>query len=592
MLGNITLKGLGKGSLDLFEQFMALIGVYYTSHNVKDLFGKELGEKYTLKSRLAIFLFYLIHIVALVLATGFVGEYLLSASMASLLVNMTTLINDLYELIQETYSNHKRNRELNDLKAELESQNVSYEQNALILRDLIELKQNVNFIKQQKQELEKLLVRLDSLNNQNPPDYYNNLLSNMAYADQLAAVVKSLSDKENAIINEHEVIGSFIKIHGNNIDELAVIKEKNAEIKKLQEEKFKLKKKIHKLFNQRIFFSDDEKENKRKIKAIDAKIRDCTCIAQFFFKKLKAKNALHKVSTLIDNLDAKYKGQLYQFYPEHQIAVLKAQEREYLFEKKIFLRKFIFEPFHSNMVLTRDKAKTDELTNAQWNLALLRKEPKCETLKKYINDRLAQLNSKIQGQQLEVQKRQKLIQQISGNPKREIKQDFDKLYKITNRINELDKEIQLSALEKTHKLWSTYISTISAVLSISLSFFSMQLNVLFESLGKLTDVLEALSKLFSVFGAVVGLVASNHKNVAVIMRQYEQDQQAKLINSEFRNKANIITDVDLQRECVDIISRCSQDESKTYLPSKQPKKRSKAYHDNSRTVSEKYQFSI
>lgn len=332
-----------KEYLDFFERYMAILGVFGTVENVKELFTQEMADRYNLKSRIAILFIYLFHIVALMLAIALVGEYLLSASMVSLLVNMTTLLNDLYELFQETYFNHKRKRELSELKAELENHNVTYEQNM---------------------------------------------------------------SSEKAI-----------------------------------------------------FFTGNLEKNKRKTKRLDKKITEYTFIS-----------------------------------------------------------------------------------------------------------------------------------------KKDVKQDFDKLYKIANRINDLNIEIQLSSLEEKHKLWSTYISAISAILSISLSYFSLQLNVMFESVGKLTDVVEGLSKLFSILGAVTGLVASSNKNIAVMMRQYEKHQQAHVIKNEFRKKVNIITDVGLRRECDDILSseeKCEEQSNvTTYLPSKKPKQRRKTFTDYSMPESHQYQFSM
>ncbi len=118
-----------------WEFVFAVIGVAGAGYGLKEIwFNQKLQQ--SLKAKIGLSLFYLVHIAAIFFAAGLFGEALLGATMATLLVSSTSLINDTYDYFQECYQNYKFNKKIDKLQNQLATNNIDFEQNSFFFEDI------------------------------------------------------------------------------------------------------------------------------------------------------------------------------------------------------------------------------------------------------------------------------------------------------------------------------------------------------------------------------------------------------------------------------------------------------------------------
>ncbi len=514
-----------KQFLDYFDKIMSVTGMYFAAQSSSDLFTPEFSQYYGKKTRFALLAFYLSHILLLALTLGapqfffslpYVSYYCcslpgISAYTTSLLLNVSSIFNAVFEVAQEYYFNRKRENTLQNLKQQLTVLNINYEQNAIIFKDFVDSTNELNNL---INDYDMLYVYKEKLGEHGELEYWQceSLLR------KVAQEIKSQCDSHS---KEYVVMKAYYRTHPRDQNENDVIKTANLEIDRLQSQKQDI--------------SNNENIEKWRI------------IKLHFFKIAKAKATLIEVTDQLQNLDNKYKQAPYNTYAPHETADIKKIESDYLSERKEKLEQFILNPLQEiPFPARRSQTETDIRLKAKDALEKLRHRQDRATLVTILEEQTNLLALMILAKNEELTKKKSFLQSITTNPKDDIKHNFDDLFKITYKINEIEKEIELAELEVTHKLRSSTLSIFSSTMAIVVGLYSH----LFDS-----DFWDTVGKSLTLAGEVMGIFARNEKLKIKINSFYEAAENARIINSEFQKKANIITDTSLRNDLIGQISK-------------------------------------
>lgn len=552
------LINFGRRSLDAYETYILAREAYSALGSVKELWSKEFKETYSIKFRIAIFLFYALHISLLIMANALVvyllGEFLLSASLASLLVNFTTIANSMFEHLHEFYQNYTRKREREKLKSELGILDINFEQNSILLKDFVEQNSEIDALQAQQSELVILLSYLES----------EDVELSEHYISQLENIAETIRAKCDAITNEQMVIDAFYQKHDFDVDEQKIICDTNIEIKLIQEHKKEIRLAISDLKLQRNYDGNPEAilyEN--HLKSLDTRVQECAIINQHFYKLLKSKNVLTEVEQQIANLDQKYLAAPYIHYDAAERNQRKKIELDYLNERRTALTNFIRQPVQPKST-TRNQAKFDIRYNASEGLRSLEERKNKATLKNILNSQIATLEHLLVEANKEFERKKVFLQSITADPKSDIKHDFEKIATILNKINKIDGEIKLSNEQERHKLWSTYISMVAASVAILTSYFSYHIN---------SDIVDGISKTFTIIGEGAAFNARKEIRKAKENQQREEKEEASIIKFNLHSRAENLFDPELRESCIWI----SQDLERNYPVGEQALSRSRDY---------------
>ncbi len=549
-------------SLDAYETYILAREAYCALGSVKELWSKEFKEAYSLKLRMAILIFYVLHISLLVMANAlivyFFGEFLLSASIASLLVNFTTIANSMVEHIHQFYQNYIRKKEREKLKSELGILDINFEQNAIFLKDFTEQKSEIDALNEQQTELVLLLSELESQSTEDTKHYFRQL-------ENIAAIIRAKCD---AISNEQMVIDAYYQKHGFDIDEQKIICETNIEIKLIQERKKEIRLAISDLRSQRKYDGNpDVILYKNHLKSLDTRIQECAIINQHFYKLYKSKNVLEEVEKQIASLDQKYLAAPYIHYHSVERNQRKKIELDYLNERRTALTNFIRQPVQPKST-TRNQAKFDIRYNAIEGLRSLEERQSQATLKNILTSQIATLENLLGEANKELDRKKVFLQAITTDPKSDIKHDFNKIAIILNKINKIDGEIKLSNEQEKHKLWSTYISMVAASVAILTSYFSYHIN---------SDLADGISKIFTIIGEGSALHARKEIKKAKENQKREEQEEASIIKINLHARAENLFDLELRESCIRRINEVSQELERDYPVGEQALSRSRSY---------------
>ncbi len=550
MLGR--LKQFGLRALDTFENVMAIIGVYLAVCSIRSLWSTEASERYSKKQRIALFFFYLLHITALILATGVFGEFIISASMAVFLVNVTSIINDLYDYVQEYYDNYKRKKELRELEDEIPNHELLFSQNALILKEFVELKDEVDSLNERQHELVLLNSMLDDNASPTP----------QSCIEKLTKITDMLNKKCQFIVTEQLVIDRYHQKYGFELDEKQIVKDTNAAIQVMQQRKKELQDIIANLKQRHPIPHDDIVAFEHSITSLESSIRKKTIINQHFFKLSQARDVLGDVERQLMNLDARYEQAPFDNVDPTEKEQIKGLERDHLLERDNALRQFIENPIQP-IPVSEERAKFDLWSNAQNAIEKLKASQDRETIREILSEQIKTLEHMILEANDKYNKQKKFIQAISSNQRQDIALNFDNIYKSGKKLIDIKREIKLSNLEEKHKLWSTTGSIVSACLSL----FGRLVSFRFHAL-----LIEGAIKLVTICGAILSFYARNENIHAQRANRLVAAREREIHDRECAERARLVADPSLRQNCEQMIEKTKKKVNERYPLIRSPQK--------------------
>jgi uncharacterized protein YciW len=470
-----------KSSLNLLEGFAGLLGLIFTFLGLKEVWSEEGRKKYNLLQRLALSSFYLFHISAIILAAllaaGVISEFIMSATVATVIVSTTSLFNDLFEYLQEKYQNFNRLRKLNTLQKRLREVNIDFQQNALFFEDILEREDEIALLIAQRQEIHGNLSQINAENEDQPRPNIN----------ELKNITRVLKEKYDAVVDESEIIYKFYQgLTRRQRNEIDIVENTDREIKEISLQKEKLQKERMDLF----YFSGDNLEKvtflDKKINELDKNIKQLAIVNQYFFRLLKAKKTLKELKEQLDNLNKKYQEEPFTDYSPEEIFQLVNIERDYLNARILSLKNIIQKATYPEP--SNNFYQTQLGANYYFDLLNLSITPTKAILVRVLTQQIKDIDNLISTLEKNLKEKQKYIQIVVTNPNQELPEDLSKIFNHAKTIIETKNEIELAALEENQKLWSAGFSIVTAISAFILFFSSFWiassiLNNLMQFLG-------------------------------------------------------------------------------------------------------------
>ncbi|MBS0287062.1 MAG: hypothetical protein JSR17_07190 [Proteobacteria bacterium] len=534
---------LGKQFLETAEAIGTAMGIYFTVNNIREVRNQENeGTNQDTPSRfnfknLSIIAFFLFHMFALVLAAGVCGEFILSASMANLLVSATSLFNDLYEFICEWYQDRHRKRQLANKEREYASFNMHFDQNNLFIKDFLELRDEIEILSLQQEECVLLNSQLDEA-----------ACDTANVNGNLIIIANMLKEKSDSILTEETVINHYYEKYGRNLDESKIVREIEIKAKLIKQRTKEIRVAMQALIDQGFEHSYQVAQYQQDLSSLDRKIIKLDILSRHFYEINKAKTALEDINNQLENLDEKYTKQPFNEYADDERRQIKTLERHYLLQRHRALSDFIDQPVKPIPASARS-ARFDIRQNAQEALELLRNQQDIESLKRILTNYIKSIDHMIEKKSAEFNEKRKFLENITNDPKQQTRVDLDKILTTGKNIIDLKSQIKLAEKEKSNKLWSTNISILSACVSIVLTFFSHRIHL---------QAFEGLSKALSIFGTVNSLWATQVSLRA--KRESENEAQIEINNlaNDCSERSKLISDPNLRTDCDGLIQSFRQ----------------------------------
>lgn len=486
-------------ALNTWEAIFSFLAVYCTAQGLKKIWFEQskktnnLSEKKrkkpdSLARKFAISLFYLLHIAALFLAAGIFGEALISASLATLLVSTTSLINDYYEYFLEYYKNHKREKKLKNLQEKFSHDNIDYEQNGFFFEDVMNLQNEIEALRLQQDEL---LYDLNRIENQ---------AASSTNPKALKKIADALKERYDSIIDENEVIRNFKKISNRlKLNEYQIIINTNKEMSALNQQKIKLQRKIQALSKTTQYESSGKKSLTKEISLLEEQINKLVIVNRHFYKIKMAKDTIIEIRKQLKKLDQKYRMKPFNEYNEHDNAALKKLESDYLHDRIKSLNSFIQETIHPE--LNKDKITTTNVSLVGYDkIVSLNKSPDGATLKSSLQQQINQISKllKIKGKSLS--EKQRYLQLIAINPNKQFPRDIAKIFNKRRALIKLQNKWELAKEDERHNLSAFRYSLITAGLVIVMCCSSIWIiSELFDNLIRFIGVLAGATTIFNFF---------------------------------------------------------------------------------------------
>ncbi|MCS5711628.1 hypothetical protein [Candidatus Berkiella aquae] len=464
-----------------WEATFACIGVIGTVLALKTIWFNQ-KKPLPLPIKLGLSLFYLLHITAIFFATGLLGEALLGATMATLLVSMTSLLSDSYDYMQERYQNFKLTRKIKKLQSELSSNNIAFEQNSLFFEDVMGLQDEIESLTLQQEEL---IYFLSIIENQSENDQTN--------IQTIRDISAALKERCDSILDEKEVIRDFYKVSTRlKLSEYQIIQNTSAEIKTLNQRKNELQRNLSSSRNGRSNASNNKPINKQ-IAILEGKIKKLAIINQHFYKIKKAEDTKNEIEQELRTLDQKYQQPPFDEYSASEAIALKDLERDYLHQRLISLHRYISE----NTNLSKAKTTSSTMIFSEYHkITALESLPNRRTLVRTLENQTRRLMQIIRDKERELAEKQRYLQLIAINPNEQLPDDMNKIMNKARELIKYQNRLALSQIEKKQKLSATRYSLLSAALAIFMCYTSFWIvSEIFDNLMRFVGVLAGLTSI-------------------------------------------------------------------------------------------------
>lgn len=543
------------GTLDLWEGAATVLGTIFTFIGIREVWAAQGRQKYGLISRIGLTAFYAVHLVAILLASGLIGEALIAAPIATALVSVTSLISDSFDYFQEYYQNYKLHQELSRLQNRLAQDNIDFKEHAFFFEEITQQQDEIELLNAQLQGLSQLKDRID-LPTEDPSWYVHELR-------QIATVLKS---KHQQDINEKKVISSFYTTYGNEIkDEFEIIQNTEIDANAINSQKAELQAQLTSFQSSAGYYPLEIARLTKEISLLDTELKKIVIVNQHFYKLKKAKDALNDAQTQLKVLNQKYHKANYSLLDSPRRLGMKHLEKKYLENRIKSLKTSISEL--KNPKLEQDSVSSVDLEYQQI-LSLQQQTPQKDVLKKIIESQIRSISKMVKNLDNAVKEKDQYIQLFSINPKQSLPNNLSKIFKTAKAIFDIQNELELAKLEEKQKLWSTRFSIVTAGMAFLLCYTSI-FWVISSTLTTVLRCLGVLTGLSSMFGYL-------EKQKAKDRIQTQKEQQLNKLISDFSNRAAKVRDphsqAALNHKLNSILDKLENSRTKSYTAHREEKR--------------------
>ncbi len=508
---------------NMWEAIFSIIGVAGTAYGLKEIWFNH-KQQQSLKAKTGLSLFYLLHIAAIFFAAGILGEALLGATMSTLLVSSTSLINDTYDYFQECYQNYQFNQKVDKLQRKLSSKNIDFEQNSFFFEDIMDRQDEIECLRIQQDELVLLYSDIFIQND-----------CSQTHVGTIRNIAAQIKERCVSLIDENIVIGNFKKIsRKRKLNEYQIVQKTNKEIKEINQQKMDFyNSAIHSKNGAPLTTSERLAQHKlvqREEKRLDTKIKKLAIINQHFYKIKKAKDAKIEVQNQLQALDEKYQQPPFDDYTLTEITALKALEVDYLQNRIRSLNTYIREK--SQIGTQTNKVTSDNISLIGYSeIATLGPSPNKATLIANLENQMTRIHGLLQTKERQLAENERYLQLIAINPNEQLPSDLKNILKKAKKLIKYQNRLELAKVEKNQKLSATHYSLASIFIATVMCY---------SSLWIISDIFTALMRFVGVMAGVTSIRSFINTRRTQQKIQCDKSKQFNNVIDDCKNRAKDI----------------------------------------------------